>query len=419
MVRPYQAGVRYSRSASDLPDTVRLSNEEVTRQMAVRVPVAPDVLGWALDRAPDPEAVAHAFPKIFEWIAGDAQPTLKQLTSFASRTGTPFGYLLLPRPPALELPVPDFREGFEGSDLGEPSSDLLAVVHQSIRRQDWYRDYATDNGLAEVEVVGVASDMSANDAAARMRSVLNYEVGQRRGSWNDQRKYLLRAFEDIGGLTVVTSMVENNTHRLLDPDEFRGFALVDRLAPLVFVNARQTINGQIFTLAHEFAHVWRGVGGVSLEDMKWEPQSDVERWCNAVASEFLVPSDDLRRRFPSVRQFSLVEQLETLARAYKCGTLVILQAVNRVGVREFDDFAATYDEERQRLRALAEESDGGAGGTFLNNQPFRIGERLSRALIGDALSGRTPLSEAVRLMSLKSLSNFDNYAQHLRRGGND
>lgn len=60
----------------------------------------------------------------------------------------------------------------------------------------------------------------------------------------------MRAFEDLGGLTVATSMVENNTHRLLDPEEFRGFTLVDGLAPLVFVNTRQTLNGQLFTLAH-------------------------------------------------------------------------------------------------------------------------------------------------------------------------
>jgi Zn-dependent peptidase ImmA (M78 family) len=384
--------------------------------MAVRVPVSPDVLGWALDRAHDPGAVTDAMPKVLEWIAGDSQPTVKQLATFASRTGTPFGYLFLPRPPDLELPVPDFREGFGGETLGDPSPDLLAVVHQSIRRQDWYRDYAIDNALAEVEVVGSAEDMSPTEAAADMREVLGYEVHQRRGSWNDQRKYLLRAFEDLGGLTVATSMVENNTHRMLDADEFRGFSLVDRLAPLVFINTKQTLNGQIFTLAHEFAHVWRGVGGVSLEDMRWRPQSRVERWCNDAASEFLVPAEDLRDRFASVRSLDLVDQLERLARTYRCGTLVVLQAINRTGLRKFDDYEATYDDEVERLKALAADRDDGGSGQFLYNQPYRIGERLSRALIDDALGGRTALSEAVRLMSLKSLTNFDNYARYLSRG---
>jgi Zn-dependent peptidase ImmA (M78 family) len=339
---------------------------------------------------------------------------VKQLASFAARTGTPFGYLLLPKPPELELPVPDFREGFGGTSPGEPSADLLAVVHQSIRRQDWYRDYAIDNVLPEVEAVGRAREMQPLEAAADMRRVLGYEVERRRGNWNDQRKYLLRAFEGIGGLAVATSMVENNTHRMLNADEFRGFSLVDPLAPLVFVNTRQTLNGQIFTLAHEFAHVWRGVGGVSLADMRWRPQGEVERWCNDVASEFLVPAVDLRRRFPKVQRLDLVDLLEGLARDYRCGTLVVLQAINRLRLIGFDNFDATYDKEVERLKAIAaDQDDAGSSGQFLYNQPYRIGERLSHALIDDTLSGRTSLTEAIRLMSLKSLTNFDNYTRYL------
>lgn len=382
--------------------------------MPVRVPVAPDVVDWALERARNPEAITESMPKVREWIAGTSQPTVKQLTSFASRTGTPFGYLLLQSPPELELPVPDFREGFAGASLGQPSADLLAVVHQSIRRQDWYRDYAIDNGIAEVEIVGRAREWDPAETATDMRSALHYEVQQRSGNWNDQRKHLLRAFEGIGGLTVATSMVENNTHRMLNDGEFRGFSLIDPIAPLVFVNTSQTINGQLFTLAHEFAHVWRGVGGVSLEAMQWNPQGEVERWCNDVASEFLVPGADLQSRLHSAEGLDLVELLERFARVYRCGTLVVLQAVNRLGLMEFGDFRATYDEEVDRLNTIAaDRGDSGGGGTFLFNQPYRIGERLSHALIDDALNGRTSLNEAIRLMSLKSLTNFDNYARYL------
>jgi Zn-dependent peptidase ImmA (M78 family) len=222
----------------------------------------------------------------------------------------------------------------------------------------------------------------------------------------------LRAFEALGGLTVATSMVENNTHRLLNIDEFRGFSLVDPLAPLVFVNTRQTLNGQIFTLAHEYAHIWLGRGGISLEDPKWEPQGDVERWCNAVASEFLVPREVLVVHYPSVKDLDLTEQLERLAPVFKCGTLVILQAIRRYRLRAFKDFDADYDREKARLQDLAADRPG--RGDHYANQPFRIGERFSRAIVNDALSGRTALSDAIRLTSLKSLSSFDTYAERLR-----
>lgn len=383
--------------------------------MPVRVDVSPDVLGWALDRARDPDTITASTPNVLKWISGETRPTVKQLAEFAARTGTPFGYLLLPRPPDLALPVQDFREGFDGRPLGDPSPELLAVVHQSIRRQDWYREYAVENGLPEVDVVGSAEGASPVEAAADMRQALGYEVARRRGDWSEQRRHLLRAFEDLGGLTVATSMVGNNTSRLLDADEFRGFSLVDPLAPLVFVNTGQTLNGQIFTLAHEFAHVWRGVGGVSLEDVRWRPRSPVERWCNDVAAEFLVPAADLRARYDDVRDLELEDQLERLARTYRCGTLVVLQAINRNGLRHFDDYAQTYDAEVERLTRIAADRGGGGNGDFWKGQPSRIGERFSRALIGDALGGRTTLGEAVRLLSLGSLKNFNRYARQLHQ----
>lgn len=379
--------------------------------MTVRVPVSPTVLNWIAELSGQDRAeLTEKFPRWESWLAGRTEPTLRQAQDLSRMSGVPFGYLLLSEPPVLDLPVPDFREGFV-PDLQEPSPDLLSVVHQSIRRQDWYREYAEELGLPEVEWVGAGEDATPSEAAAQMRSALNYEVDDREGSWTAARKQLLRAFEAGGGLTVATSMVENNTHRLLDPDEFRGFTLVDPLAPLVFINTNQTLNGQLFTIAHEFAHIWLGRGGVSLEDPQREPQGQVERWCNAVASEFLVPNRELRQAHGAREGLELTGLLDELAVVFRCGTLVILQALRRAGLRRFDDFAADYAQEESRLRELAPQRSG--GGDFHASQPFRIGERFSRAVISDALSGRTSMTEALRLTSLKSLSSLDTYAERL------
>lgn len=378
--------------------------------MTVRVGVAPAVLSWALDvTAADDEALYRRF-KVDDWLNADVRPTLKQLQDFAKAAGVPFGYLLLPQPPEWALPVPDFREGFDGAPT--PSANLIAVIGQSQRRQEWYRDYALGIGAEALAFVGSAASADAIDAAARIRSALNFEVADRRGTWADTRKALLRAFESLGGLTVATSMVDNNTRRPLDENEFRGFTLVDDIAPLVFVNTRQTLNGQIFTLAHEFAHVWRGASGIGNESPRGDARSEVERWCNAVASEVLVPRGDLAPRHARVADAPLTAALDALAHDFRCGTLVVLQALHRTGVRRIDDFTAAYDAEVQRLRTIGEGRQG-SGGDHYNNQPFRIGERLSRALIADALEGRTPLGEAMRLMSMKSASTFDEYVRRL------
>lgn len=378
--------------------------------MTIHVDVAPAVLSWALDVTGADQEGLHRRFKVDKWLNVEARPTLKQLQDFARAAGVPFGYLLLPLPPAWSLPVPDFREGFESTPT--PSANLVAVLGQSQRRQDWYRDYALGLGAERLEFVGSAASLEPIGAAERIRGALGFEVSARRGTWADTRKALLRSFEALGGLTVATSMVDNNTRRSLDENEFRGFALVDDIAPLVFVNTHQTLNGQIFTLAHEFAHVWRGASGIGNEDPRAEGQSEIERWCNAVASEVLVPRADLESRHAAVASMPLTEALDALAHDFRCGTLVVLQALHRTGVRRIDNYANAYDQEVARLRSLSTAGQGG-GGDHYNNQPFRVGERLSRALIADALEGRTSIDEAMRLMSMKSLSTFDEYARRL------
>ena len=68
----------------------------------------------------------------------------------------------------------------------------------------------------------------------------------------------------------------------------------------------------MFSLLHEFAHVWRGESGVSAGGEPLRGRSDrVERWCDAVAAEIAVPVADLRSQFDAGT--GLAEELECLA----------------------------------------------------------------------------------------------------------
>ncbi|PIQ54150.1 MAG: hypothetical protein COW02_05425 [Comamonadaceae bacterium CG12_big_fil_rev_8_21_14_0_65_59_15] len=55
------------------------------------------------------------FPKLDQWEAGEAKPTLKQVEDYAKTTQTPFGYMFLERPPSEPLPSGDAARGLAGA----------------------------------------------------------------------------------------------------------------------------------------------------------------------------------------------------------------------------------------------------------------------------------------------------------------
>jgi len=124
-----------------------------------------------------------------------------------------------------------------------------------------------------------------------------------------------------------------------------------------------------------------------------------------VAAEIAAPVADLRSQFDS--GIGLAEELERLADRYRCSTLVVLIRLRDTGLVRREGFQNIYDVEVDRLRKAAEGNPRGGGGDFYNNQSFRVGRTLSRAIIRDTMRGSTSMTEALRLLSFKRTPMFD------------
>ncbi|MBM6978445.1 MAG: ImmA/IrrE family metallo-endopeptidase [Actinomyces succiniciruminis] len=378
----------------------------------VRVDVAPDLLRWAVRRARwDEETLRRRAPKFDDWIDGTKRPTLKQVEKFASDTHTPFGMLFLPTPPVEEIPIPDMRT-VRDAGIREPSADLLETIYLCQRRQDWYRDDALELGASPLGFVGSATLATlAEDVAARIRDVLCLDersVSNSAAAMTD----LIKRVETIGVLVMVSGIVGANTHRVLDPEEFRGFALADDIAPLVFVNGADTKAAQIFTLVHELAHLWLGRSALSdATTGAVKGTKEEERWCNQVAAEVLVPLDSLREEWAGSYG---EDELERLAARYKVSTLVVLARLREVGRLTWDEFMARYDAERMRVMELMQSSrSSGAGGEYYNTQLRRLGRPFTRAVVSSTLEGRTTYRDAYRMLGTATHSTFEGLAERV------
>jgi len=337
---------------------------------------------------------------------------MRQLEDYAQATYTPFGYFFLSDPPVERLPIPDFRTVANGP-IRTPSPDLLDSIYACEQRQAWYHQYAEEHGHEPVALVGSQNiGVAPATAAAAIRDVLGFGLARRADFPNWSRAFdgLREHAEQAGILVMINGVVGNNTHRKLNPDEFRGFCLVDVYAPVVFVNGADTKAAQIFTLAHELAHVTLGGSAVSEPDLgRLDESNDVERWCNEVAAELLVPLSSLRAEYRPAA--ALAEELDRLSRLYKASTLVILRRIRDAGLMNRTDFRAAYQAELHRVLALAART--GSGGDFYATEPLRVSRAFARALITDTAEGRTTYREAFRLLGIKKIAALEELGHRL------
>ena len=372
-----------------------------------RVAVNPALIRWARERAGlAQEALAARFKKLPEWEAGETQPTLKQVEAFARAVHAPVGYLFLTEPPEEAVPIPDFRT-VAGRAVRQPSPNLLDTIYACQERQSWYRDFARVAQQPDVGFVGSATVETPPEAvAARMRETLGFDLAARRAcpTWADALRLFIRQAEGAGVLVMVSGVVMSNTRRRLDPAEFRGFALCDPLAPLIFVNGADTKAAQMFTLAHELAHLW--LGASALSNSEAAPRPGVRReeaWCNAVAAELLVPLAALRAELREAE--ALPQALARLARAFKVSTLVVLRRLLDAGWLDRGRFDAAWAQESARLRTLAQR--GSDGGDFYRTTLSRVSRRFAHALVVSTLEGQTLYRDAYRMLGVSKAETFN------------
>jgi len=383
--------------------------------MTEAVSVNPELIRWAIDRSGlAAEDLAKTFPKLDEWQRGERLPTFRQLELFAHKTMTPLGQLFLEEPPDERLPIPDFRTAGD-TPVGRPSPNLMETVHAMQRRQAWMRDYLIEQGQEALAFIGSAKQSrNVVSLAARIRETLglNTDWAEIHATWEDALRTLRNSAERIGVVVTTSGVVGLNNHRRLDPEEFRGFVLCDSHAPLVFVNGADSKSAQMFTLAHELAHLWLGRDGLFNLIRTMPHKDEAEGFCNQVAAEFLVPGHKLSERWDEAKATD--RPFHTIARWHKVSPVVAARRALDLGLIKKSQFLVFYEQDQEdwRRRKAEDKKKRKGGPDFYDVQDVRLGRRFAYAVVRAAREGRLLYRDAYQLTDLQG-ETFNRYANRL------
>ena len=369
------------------------------------ITLEPALLRWARERAGfDQRQLAGKLKvgpeAVFEWES-TGRITLAKIDALAKCTHTPLGQLYLAEPPDDGLPITDFRARGDAPPK-RPSPNLLETVYQMQLRQMWMREELIYQEFLPPGFVGAFSlDSPPQQVATAISDALHLGGGwaAAEGSWTNALRTLRDRIESAGVLVVFNGVVGNDTHRKLDPGEFQGFALADEYAPLIFVNNADYKTAQIFTLAHELAHIFVDKPGLSkLQDLHWTGHW-TEEICDHMAAEFLVPERELLKRWPTAKRAD--DPYQDVARYFKVSTVVAARRALDCDLITRSAFFDYYEENKAKNWGGAPQEGSSRGGNFWNNQHWRVGTRLGAAVSRAVKEGRLTYREAYSLTGLK------------------
>ncbi|MHA1402030.1 MAG: ImmA/IrrE family metallo-endopeptidase [Candidatus Heimdallarchaeaceae archaeon] len=376
--------------------------------MQARVNINVNLLEWALNRPGiNKEAISRKFPNLNKWLTKEKKPTVKQLSELSKKLSIPFGLFFIEKPEPVDIEIPYYRTNKDVS-ASNLSVDFIDIYNIIKYRQEWVRDYLINIGAEPLDYVGKHNHKDKIEEVANdIRKILKIDTNwaSNFNSWIDSLKFLIEKIESVGIFTSISSIVGNNTRRKLDVNEFRGFVIVDEYAPFIFINGSDSKSAQMFTIAHELAHILIGKSAAFDLRYTFPAKNEIEEFCNKVAAEFLVPAKDFLDLWHKYKGDP--QPFKRLSHVYKVSEIVVARRALDLNIVNKTQFIKFYENYIKKEKIVNKR-----GGDFYSNQIYKIGKRLSMIVYQAVRDGSLLYSNAYRLIDLYG-ETFDNYYKKL------
>jgi len=359
-----------------------------------RVNINKNIIEWAIIRAGhELDEYLMVNPNVRKWLNSSSKPTIKQLETFTRKVNVPFGYMFLNKPPKEQIDIPFFRYGKNHTD--KISLNLYDAVNIVKKRQSWISDYLREEGYPSLEWVGkFTTNDSVKSIDTDIRKTLNLP-----SDWAKSHKHvgevineLTSKVEEAGVFINFSGVVGNNNKRKITVDECRGFVLIDEYAPFMFVNSSDSKSAQLFTIIHELAHIWLGVSA-GFDNKNLLPANDpIERLCDKVAAEFLVPEQDLMAAWEKGNT-----NFKQLNRLFKVSPIVIARRALDLKLIDKKEYFGFYN---QYITSFTNRKKG-SGGDFYATTKKRVSLRFANFVNSAVHQNKLLYRDAYKLTGLR------------------
>ena len=387
--------------------------------------INPSILKWARETAGmslEDAAVRLGFTSSARRVSaarlealerGESKPTRNQLLKIAATYRRPLTAFYRATPPVPGNRGEDFRSIGGVSDKSEPLLD--ALLRDTRARQDMVRSLLEDD--EDVESLSFVGSLPITepieDAARTIRIALRVDENRHARASSAEQFATLRERVEALGVFVLLAGNLGSHHTNLDERVFRGFAVADQIAPFIVINDQDATAAQSFTLIHELIHVYAGSTGVSAAPTEVPPRTHparVERFCNDVASEVLLPHGSLPRLRQGHTVDAAADQISEVAVGRNVSEAMVAYRYWRTGALNAEvyrrlaaAYAARWQTARARRRELRQAA-AGSGPSFYTVRKHRLGQPLINLVERSLRSNELTHTKAALILGVKPSS---------------
>lgn len=355
--------------------------------------------------------------KINKWILGEKLPTINQLKTLSKKSQIPFGDFFLSTPPKRDTPLLKFRT-INNKKVVNTSTELLRTIDTMELKADWLEDYRIKEGYAPILFVGMGNNsnfykLSYIEIAEK---ILDY-FGLKK-NWNVNLKsnqnafnYLRAAISHKKIVIETSSILGNNTRDSLDINEFRAFVLINKYAPFIFINTKDSQNARLFSLIHELVHLWYGKTEVFNYNFQQDPQyldKKLEQKINKIAECILFDKDMFIKLWRNSNEVD-IDKIYKIAKKFKASPMA-----TAVTAKNYKLVSQEFVNKIKKETTINVEKIKNKGGPrFYDVLAYKTDHNFASEVIKSTEEGNTTYLEAFNLLNVKDMKGYDNLKERV------